>query len=83
MVRVKYSKCREMETINNDAYALRLLDGVVDAIDAIRGRKKRPDRDSVSKYICSWYGLDIGRADDGLDDMLLSEEICIKTVSDR
>ena len=78
MVRVEYTKCREMETIGNDADALRLLDGVFDAIDGIRDRKKRPDRDSVSEYICSRYGLDKSRADHVLDEMLLSGAIYIK-----
>ena len=83
MVRVKYTECRVMKTIDNDEDALRIIESVFEAIDAIRDRRKRPDRDSVSEYICTRNGLDKERADDVLYEMLLSGAIYTKTVKGK
>ena len=77
MVRVNYTECRVMKTIDNDEDALRIIESVFEAIDAIRDRRKRPDRDSVSEYICTRNGLEKERADDVLYEMLLSGAIYI------
>ena len=83
MERVKYIKCREMKAIDNDADAVRLLESIFDAIDAIRDRRKYTDRDSISQYICTIYDLDKERPDDFLDEMLLSGAICTKAVNGK
>ena len=57
---------------------MRLLDGVLDASEATRDRRKRPDRESVSEFICTRHGLDKGRADDVLNEMPLSGAIYTK-----
>ena len=43
-MRLTNTKCREMKTIDSDADGLRVLESVFDAIDAVRDRRKRPDR---------------------------------------
>ena len=82
-MRLKYTKCKESKTIDYYADNLRLLESVFDAIDAIRDRRNRPDRDSVSEYICARHGLDKERADDVLDEMLISGAIYTKMVKDK
>ena len=83
MVRIKYTKCREITTVDNDADALRVLESVFDANGAIRDQRKRPDRDFVSEYICTRHGLDKEMADDVLNEMLLSGVIYTKTVKGK
>ena len=72
-----------MKTIDNDADALRVLESVFDAIDAIRDRRKRPDRDSVSEYFCTRHSLDKESTDDFLDELLISWAIYTKTVKGK
>ena len=78
MVLVKYTECSDMKTIDNDSDALRVLESIFDAIDAIWDRRMRPGRDSVSEYICTRHGPDTERADGVLDEMLVSGAIYTK-----
>ena len=57
-----------------------VLEITFDAIDAIRIKRKRHNRDSVSDFICTRLGLGKDKADGVLDEMLLSWAIYVKKV---
>ena len=87
MARFKLTKKKGTDA-KESLNAFKLTKLILEAIEIIRERRKRPDKDSVTDFICSKHGLDQpgldkGEVIDTIDGLLLSGMIFARTTKGK
>ncbi len=69
MARTKFTESIENHYLDNDN-ALKLIINILDAIDTIKKRRKRPDENSISYFVRTKHGLNEGMVVAALEQLL-------------